>query len=168
VSIFYGTFESGMDGKRRVSIPAQFRNRIDSDPESGREKSIALFASPEPAYPTIFGCTFSLLSTLPYVQVALAENPEARKVSSRIFRTILEHKIDNTGRIVLNQKLVAAANLDKKIYFHGQGDFFEIWPLEDIDGHFDEDQARLTRFVFLKMTEEAKRGAAPSAGAGAS
>jgi MraZ protein len=168
VSIFYGTFESGMDAKRRVSIPAQFRNRIDSDPDSGREKTIALFASPEPDYPTVFGCTFSLLETLPYVQVALeAENPEARKVSSRIFRTILEHKIDNTGRIVLNQKLVSAANLDKKIYFHGQGDFFEIWPLEDIDGHYDEDQARLTRYVFLKMTEEMKRRSVANGSGGA-
>jgi DNA-binding transcriptional regulator/RsmH inhibitor MraZ len=161
MSIFYGTFESGMDTKRRVSIPAQFRHRIDSDPESGREKSIALFASPEPAYPAVFGCTFSLLSTLPLVQVGLAEHhPEARKLASRILRTTLEHKIDNTGRIVLNQKLVSAANLSGKVFFHGQGDFFEIWPLEDIDGHFDEDEARLTRLVFMRMTEEAKRGAA--------
>ena len=166
VSIFYGTFESGMDAKRRVSIPAQFRNRIDSDPESGREKSIALFASPEPAYPTIFGCTFSLLETLPLVQVALEKNPPARKIASRILRTTLEHNIDNTGRIVLNQKLVAAAGLEKKIYFHGQGDFFEIWPLEDIEDHYDEDDAKLTRAVFLKMTEQAKRGMIAAGGGG--
>jgi DNA-binding transcriptional regulator/RsmH inhibitor MraZ len=157
VSKFYGTFDSGLDSKRRVSIPAQFRNRIDSDPESGREKTIALFASPEPAYPTVFGCTFSLLEGLPFVQTVLAEeNSSARKIASRIMRTILEHKIDNTGRIVLHQKLVTAADLGGKIFFHGQGDFFEIWPMENIENHYDEDDASLTRLVFMRMIAEAK------------
>ena len=160
MSIFYGTFEGGLDGKRRVSVPAQFRNRIDNDPSGGRDKSVALFASPEAAYPTVFACTFSFLETLPMVQVELAEiNPAARKIASRIVRTVHEHKIDNTGRIVLHQKLVDAASLSGKIYFHGQGDFFEIWPFEDVEEHFDEDQAELTRLVLLKMTLEAKRNA---------
>lgn len=154
--VFYGTFESGLDTKRRVSIPAPFRNRIESDPESGREKMIALFASPEPDYPTIFGCTFSLLAVLPKVQAQLThESVEIRKTASKIFRSIIEHRIDDTGRIVLNSKLADAFGLEKKVYFHGQGQFFEIWPMEDVDDYFEAEEASLVRRVMMMMTEEA-------------
>lgn len=154
--VFYGTFESGLDTKRRVSIPAPFRNRIENDPESGREKMIALFASPEPDYPTIFGCTFSLVAVLPKVQAQLSgESVETRKTASKIFRSIVEHRIDDTGRIVLNSKLADAFDLKKKVYFHGQGHFFEIWPLEDVDDYFEAEEASLARRVLMMMTEEA-------------
>jgi len=154
--VFYGTFESGLDGKRRVSIPASFRNRIESDPDSGREKMIALFPSPEPDYPTVFGCTFSMVEMLPQVQVKLAgESVDIRRTASKIFRSILEHRIDDTGRIVLNSKLVTAAHLEKKVYFHGQGHFFEIWPTEDVDDYFEAEEASLTRRILMLMTEQA-------------
>ncbi len=157
--VFYGTFESGLDTKRRVSIPAPFRNRIESDPESGRDRMVALFASPEPDYPTVFGCTFSMVAVLPQVQVKLAgESVEIRKTASKIFRSILEHKIDDTGRIVLNAKLVDAASLEKKVFFHGQGHFFEIWPMEDVDDYFEAEEASLARRILMLMTEEASAG----------
>ena len=60
---------------------------------------------------------------------------------------------------MLHLPIFDAASLSGKIYFHGQGDFFEIWPFEDVEEHFDEDQAELTRLVLLKMTLEAKRNA---------
>ncbi|MCA8929072.1 MAG: hypothetical protein KDC18_13465 [Alphaproteobacteria bacterium] len=154
--VFYGTFESGLDAKRRVSIPAPFRNRIESDPDAGREKMIALFASPEADYPTVFGCTFSMVEVLPQVQVKLAsESVDIRRAASKIFRSILEHKIDDTGRIVLNPKLVAAANLEKKVFFHGQGHFFEIWPTEDVDEYFEAEERSLARRILMLMTEQA-------------
>lgn len=154
--VFYGTFESGLDTKRRVSIPAPFRNRIESDPESGREKMIALFASPEPEYPAIFGCTFSLLAVLPKVQAQLAhESVEIRKAASKILRSIIEHRIDDTGRIVLSAKLAEEFDLKKKVYFHGQGQFFEIWPIEDVDDYFEAEEASRVRRVLMMMTEEA-------------
>jgi len=157
--VFYGTIESGLDTKRRVSIPAPFRNRIESDPDASRDKLIALFASPEPDYPTIFGCTFSLIDALPQVQVRLSgESVEIRRTASKIFRSIVEHKIDDTGRIVLNTKLVAAANLKKKAFFHGQGHFFEIWPTEDVDDYFEAEEASLTRRILMLMTEQAASG----------
>jgi MraZ protein len=157
--VFYGTIESGLDAKRRVSIPAPFRNRIESDPDASRDKLIALFASPELDYPTIFGCTFSLIDALPQVQVKLnGESVEIRRTASKIFRSIIEHKIDETGRIVLNSKLVVAANLEKKAVFHGQGHFFEIWPTEDVDDFFEAEEASLTRRILMLMTEQAASG----------
>ena len=156
MSVFYGTYDSSLDTKRRVSIPAPFRNRIDTDPESGRDKQVALFFSPEPDYPTIFGCTFSMLDALTHVQARLEDKPKGiRRVASKIFRTIVEHKIDNTGRIVLDKKLIYAANIEKKVFFHGQGHFFEIWPIEDTDDYFEAEEQSLSRLILMKMTEEA-------------
>lgn len=157
--VFYGTFESGLDKKRRVSIPASFRNRIESDPESGRDKSIALFPSPEPDYPTVFGCPFSLVEMLPQVQVKLTgESVEIRRTASKIFRSIMEHKIDDTGRIVLNARLVDVARLERQVFFHGQGHFFEIWPTADVDDFFEAEEASLARRILMLMTEEASAG----------
>lgn len=152
--VFFGTFESGLDSKRRVSIPAPFRNRIEADQQNGWEKSVALFASPDPDYPTVFGCTFSLIEAMPRVQVRLAsESVDIRRTASKILRAVQEHKIDDTGRIVMNAKLVAAAQLGKKVFFHGQGQFFEVWPTEDVDDYFEAEEASLARRVLMLMTE---------------
>lgn len=145
--------ESGLDSKRRVSVPPAIRNRIETEPDHSGGRSLALFVSPDVDYPTVFGCTYDMLDHLTRVHVKLSgENADLRRAASKIFRSIKEHKIDDTGRIVLKQELVDAAGLEKKVFFHGWGNFFELWPDEDVGDYFEAEEASLGRELLLRMS----------------
>ena len=119
--VFVSTYESAIDAKGRVSIPAPFRaalgggNRIFLWPaldgsgclEGGGEALMAMYRV--------------TLTRLP------PQSKERKALSNRIVAGAADLKMDDTGRIRLPEELCRAANLTDRIKFAGNIDSFQIW-----------------------------------------
>lgn len=148
MSGFFGTWENKIDGKGRVSIPSDFRGQI-----SGGE--IFLFASPEAGFPAVFGCPVHILSTMTSLQDELEESiDDAARLIPMIFARSRKFGIDDTGRIVLPQELIAKAELDGKAEFVGQGQHFEIWLPGGFEKHLEAGAASNTRKFLKKVARQ--------------
>ncbi|MCA8902408.1 MAG: division/cell wall cluster transcriptional repressor MraZ [Hyphomonas sp.] len=119
--MFVSTYESAIDAKGRVSIPAPFRaalgggNRIFLWPaldgsgclEGGGEALMAMYRA-----------TLTRLPPQSKVRKALV---------TRIIAGSADLKMDETGRIKLPDELCKAAGLTDRITFAGNMDSFQIW-----------------------------------------
>ena len=63
-----------------------------------------------------------------------------RKALQRLYNTqSLPTSVDDTGRLVLPQKLREKIDLDNMAFFAGNGDTFEIWKPETYETEMDAD-----------------------------
>jgi len=119
--VFVSTYESAIDAKGRVSIPAPFRaalgggNRIFLWPaldgsgclEGGGEALMAMYRA-------------TLIRLAP-------QSPVRKALVTRIIAGAADLKMDDTGRIKLPEDLCKAAGLTDRIKFAGNIDSFQIW-----------------------------------------
>jgi len=112
-----GSIEGSMTN-RRVSIPQQFRNLITPSSKMqvvavrGRSNTIYIFP----------------LDNWRKLEEQLESGNNEEKALLKMFRfyaTVL--KIEGPGRILLPKNLIEIANIDNKIIFLGEGQFFSIW-----------------------------------------
>ncbi len=115
---FVGSYTHTLDAKKRVFIPAKFREEL--------------------------GCEFYITRKFaPYLSVYTAKDwfeyvdkisalPEsvASKVQDYILAYAQKCVIDSSGRIVLNDKLMDHAKIDKNVVFTGAGHQIRIWAEE--------------------------------------
>ncbi len=130
---FRGEFHQKVDGKGRVSIPAEFRRAIALGDPSATEGNA-------PEFVIVYGDHRRAFLEC-YTMEAAAEVDEkiARMKRGTIERRMLERMfngqslvatIDDTGRIVLPQKLREKIEIDDTAYFIATGDTFQIWKPE--------------------------------------
>jgi MraZ protein len=125
--MFRGINSATLDGKGRMALPARFR-----------EVAMTLSAADGALVVTIDTkerCL--LLYPLPLwneVQEKLENLPNMNPRSRTLQRLLIGHATDlepdNTGRLLLPQKLRDYAQLDKKLVLVGQGKKIEIWSEE--------------------------------------
>ncbi len=118
--MFLSSFESGVDVKKRVSIPASFRKAL------GGEDSVFLWPSLDK--PCLEGGGMALVGKF---QRAISKlkplDPRREALATSIFGQGRYAKFDEGGRIVLEADLLAHAKIDDKARFVGLGDRFQIW-----------------------------------------
>lgn len=119
--MFVSTYETSLDAKGRVSVPAPFRaalaggNRIFLWPaidgsgclEGGGDELMALYRQ-------------TLARMAP-------NDPNRRAFMHTIFTRSADLKMDDTGRISIPASLLEAAGIEKKLVFAGAFDRFHIW-----------------------------------------
>jgi len=119
--VFVSTYETSLDAKGRVSVPAPFRaalaggNRIFLWPaidgsgclEGGGDELMALYRQ-------------TLARMAP-------NDPNRRAFMHTIFTRSADLKMDDTGRISIPASLLEAAGIEKKLVFAGAFDRFHIW-----------------------------------------
>ena len=123
-SCFYGTYDFLIDGKGRLSIPAEFRKRLAEEGQS------LVYLRP------VDGC----IQVIPATQaaaIAAAEFPtitpfdkEQRAKMRRWGATLQARSIDSEGRIVVPQHLIEYAGLKERVKLVGTVSYFEIWAHE--------------------------------------
>ncbi|MCH9764786.1 MAG: division/cell wall cluster transcriptional repressor MraZ [Alphaproteobacteria bacterium] len=123
---FVSTYTNKIDAKGRVSIPASFRNVLESDGYSGgiycypSLDATALDAGGERLAQKIDG----LLAGLPDY------SDERDELSVALYGDVHILSIDGDGRIVLPQSLRDHAGLSAQVTFVGLGDKFQMWQPE--------------------------------------
>ena len=140
---FRGEFHQKVDGKGRVSIPADFRRVLETgDPtftEGKAPEFVIVYGDHRRSYLECY-----TMDAAAEVDEQIADLPRGsmeRRMLERLFNgQSLKTGVDETGRIVLPQKLRDKIGLDAQAYFIATGDTFQIWKPET----FEEEEAAKT------------------------
>ena len=124
--MFRGCYEHAIDDKGRMSIPAKFREALESTFVPPliltRQKDCLV------AYPSDEWRAFeSRLSALP------SFDPKVQSFRRFFYAPAQECPIDKAGRILVPQTLRSFAALDRDVVLLGMGASFEIWAKERYD-----------------------------------
>ena len=118
--MFLSSFESSVDVKKRVSIPASFRKSL------GGEDSVFLW--PALDKPCLEGGGMALVEGFDASISELDLIDERRfALATAILGLGKAAKFDEGGRIVLETDMLAHAGIEDKVRFVGLGDRFQIW-----------------------------------------
>ena len=137
---FRGEFHQKVDGKGRVSIPADFRRVLETgDPTWTDGKSpefVIIYGSQRQHYLECY--TIEAANEVDEKIAALPRGSMDRRMLERLFNgQSVRTSVDETGRIVLPQKLRDKIDIDGQAYFMATGDTFQIWKPET----FEEEEA---------------------------
>lgn len=118
--MFLSSYESSVDVKKRVSIPASFRKSL------GGEDTVYLWPSLDKA--CIEGAGRRLMEGFEDSMADLdLMDPRRYALANYIMGEARQAKFDEGGRIVLDPELLAQAGITDKAKFVGLGDRFQIW-----------------------------------------
>ena len=155
MAMFAGQYENKLDGKGRVSIPAQFRAEVlDSQPLSpdtnGRlfapqassrasgaadERQIFIYRSPRHK-DVLEGCDRAYLEKIRSAMARMSElSPHRVLLTDIYFSGSTRLLIDENGRVVLSKSLCDYAKISKTCLFVGRNDVFEIWDPDKYNQH---------------------------------
>ena len=120
MDLFLSTFETKIDRKGRVSIPARYRSLLER-----RNQELILFTTPGDSF--IQGCSDRYIERLWETNLDLDQVSEEALYIQDILSDSNHVKLDTEGRILLSQKLMNSAKLSGNILFAGRGETFQIW-----------------------------------------
>ena len=135
--MFVSTFETSLDSKGRVSVPAPFRHAL--------EGGARIFLYPAlDGSPCLEGGGDALMQQNQATLLRLAPNTTARKVFlNRTVSKAVELKLDDTGRIKIPAKHLEMAGIGKDLVFVGAMDRFFLWEPKRYAAHDAEMEAQL-------------------------
>ncbi len=133
---FRGEFHQKVDGKGRVSIPADFRRVLETgDPMWSDGKApefVVVYGDHRRAYLECY--TMDAANEVDQQIADLPRGSMERRMLERLFNgQSLKTGVDETGRIVLPAKLREKIDLDTTAYFIATGDTFQIWKPETFE-----------------------------------
>ncbi len=120
MDLFLSTFESKIDKKGRVSIPARYRSLLERNNEE-----LILFTTPETRY--IQGCGNNYINRLWQTNLELDQVSDEALYIQDILSDSAHVKIDAEGRVLLTENFINVADLGQTILFAGRGETFQIW-----------------------------------------
>ena len=130
---FRGEFNQKVDGKGRMSIPADFRAVLaDGDPrcpENPQPRLVVLHG------PHLKNCLHAYtIEAMAEIEEGIRKLPRGSVERKRASRMILgkswDTEIDKDGRIVLPQRLRQQIRIEGEAVMVAMGDYFEIWNAE--------------------------------------
>ncbi|MEL6522422.1 MAG: division/cell wall cluster transcriptional repressor MraZ [Pseudomonadota bacterium] len=127
---FRGESHHKVDSKGRVSIPALFRRVLESgDPDwtDGLNPNLVIVYGP--ARQTYLECyTIEAINEVDDKIAAMPRGSQPRRMLERMFNgQSFPTNVDDTGRLVLPQKLREKIGLKSEAFFIATGDTFQIW-----------------------------------------
>ena len=120
LNLFLSTFETKIDKKGRISIPARYRLLLEKSDEE-----LILFSTPESNY--VQGCGNNYIKRLWETNLELDQISNEALYIQDILSDSIHAKIDAEGRILLSEKLIKIAKLTSTVLFAGRGETFQIW-----------------------------------------
>ena len=127
---FRGESTHKVDAKGRVSIPALFRRVLEAcDPawDTGRNPELVIvYGDHRRSYLECY--TMEAIAEVDARIDRLPRGSAQRKALQNLFHgQSLPTSVDETGRLVLPQKLRELMGIEAEAFFAGMGDKFEIW-----------------------------------------
>jgi MraZ protein len=154
--IFTGAYERSIDEKKRIQIPAPFRNVVDPDRNGGtfyivpgeRENTLALY--PEKYFN-------DKVASLRTDQIP---GQEALDFEQMFFSLASRVEMDKQGRVVLPDRQLSMVDLGAEVYVTGAHYRLDLWRKSDYERFLQEVVSRKSVLQnFLRMG-----GRAPEAG----
>ena len=126
LNLFLSTFETKIDKKGRISIPARYRSLLEKSDEE-----LILFSTPESNY--VQGCGNNYIKRLWETNLELDQISNEALYIQDILSDSIHAKIDAEGRVLLSEKLIEIAKLTSTVLFAGRGETFQIWDPENFN-----------------------------------
>lgn len=125
-----GTYRHSIDAKKRMRMPAKFKNELGNDfiITKGTNKNLFVFSKAQ------FDELYEKLVNLPLF------DEEAQKPVRKFLSSAFETEEDAQGRVILSKELMAFAEITKNIVFVGVGNRVEIWAEEEWDKISEDDE----------------------------
>jgi MraZ protein len=132
---FRGTFEHALDAKHRLTVPSKFRAALASgavlaaSPETspGAPRSIAIWTGD--GYDAYTSAALQGLNPLA---------PDARDLKRFFFNFSHDTELDSANRVMIPQKLMEYAGLDKDVVVVGSGECLEVFDRGKYDGYSED------------------------------
>jgi MraZ protein len=154
--MFLSSYESSVDLKKRVSIPASFRKAL------GGADTVYLWPSLDK--PCIEGAGQSLMNEFEDSMGDLDLMDKRRfALATYIMGEARQSKFDEGGRIVLDAELLSNAGISDKARFVGLGDRFQIWEPAAFEAMKAEMRALALESLGLLKAKPRRPGANPQA-----
>ena len=126
--MFLGEFKHNLDAKKRLFIPAKFREELGETfviVKLLRDKCLRV-------------C--SLAEWEKYIEPILAmDRKDGEKILRKLHRQSIQVSSDSQGRVVLSAELVALAGIEKNTTIIGCGHYAEIWAEAEYEKMLDEE-----------------------------
>ncbi len=127
---FRGESENRIDAKGRVSIPHTFRRVLESgDPDWNQGENpnfVVVYGDHRRDFLEVY--TIAAINEVDDQVSALPRGSKERRILEKLFNgQSLPAAVDETGRIVLPQKLRDKIGLKDTAFFIATGDTFQIW-----------------------------------------
>lgn len=143
MTIFTGTHYNKLDGKGRLSLPANFRSNL-----LGMDE---FFLFPSPRHKALEACSRSLMEK---IDKSILEQSEVfSELEDNLSWILAESRsvtLDSTGRFVLPQEFLEIAEVTpaQDVVFVGRGQRFQLWSPEN----FNQYKRRLKTSENIKMS----------------
>lgn len=127
---FRGESVHKVDGKGRVSIPAAFRRVLEeNDPdwtEGLNPNLVIVYGDRRRAY--LEGFHMAAIAEVDEKIAALPRGSKNRRLLEKLFNgQSISTQVDETGRLVLPQKLRDKVGIGAEAFFIATGDTFQVW-----------------------------------------
>ena len=122
--MFLSTYDSKVDGKNRVSIPASFRKNL------GGDDAVFLWPSIDKSKKCLEGGSRQLIMNYQRAFQRLKPMDSRRRaLEHSLLGRVREFQFDagGGGRIVLSKDFKAHSGIEEDVRFVGLGDRFEVW-----------------------------------------
>lgn len=128
--MFLGEFEHSIDSKGRLTIPAKFKEQLAGGIVVTRGLDGCLWAFSREEWQQVS----ERITSLPMA------NTEARRFTRFMFSSASESIPDRNGRVIIPQKLLQHANIDRDVVVAGVMNKIEIWN----PARWQEEQSKVT------------------------
>lgn len=126
---FRGESQHKVDKKGRVSIPASFRRVLvqgDTDSDGENPNVVIVYGDHRRNYLECY--TMAAMDEVDDMIARLPRGSKNRRMLERLFSgQSHQTQVDDTGRLVLPQKLREKIGIDDEAFFVATGDTFQIW-----------------------------------------
>lgn len=127
---FVSTFESNIDARGRVSVPAAFRAVLEREAATFGDLG-GIYCYPSLDAPALDAGSERLARKIDGLLGGLPEYSDERdQLSVALYGNVQILSIDGDGRIVLPQDMREHAGIARRVTFVGLGDKFQIWAPE--------------------------------------
>jgi MraZ protein len=123
--MFYGEYDHSIDDKKRLTLPARFRDELADGVVLARgiEKNIDVY--PRQSWDANVARIAELDSL----------NREAREMKRFVFAGATVTELDKQGRVLIPPHLATHAGIEKDVVLAGVHDRIEIWDTTEWAGH---------------------------------
>ncbi len=134
ILMFMGEFRHALDEKKRLIIPAKYRDELGSHfiLTRGIDKCLFLYSKEE------WNCLTAKLYTLSFTK------RDARNFLRFFLSGATTVDFDKQGRIIIPTTLLEYADIQKDVVIIGVGERLEIWSKENWDTFYSENAADLS------------------------
>ena len=152
--IFLSTYEAKVDEKNRISIPANYRNILDQ--LGSRE----VYAYSSFISNCVEVCTVERIEKLHnFLEEMDMFSSKRDAIATAVMADCEPMQIDAKGRVSLPERLVSFAKLDKKVFFVGKGNTFEIWNQDSFKEYYikSREEAKNSSFIPPKSHDQSSQ-----------